>query len=625
MCDGVVFVATKVAVSCASTVIYDAVTKTQIVSRFAETHWNLSSPKEGVLELIVDPSGYTRTISLVKKIRYSRREMLARTGKAALAGAIGFPAFSFAQKASPQWSHGAVVGENTAAVVGEQVLGSGGNAVDAAVAGALMACIAAPARSGIGGYGGHMVIARADRPKVTAIDFNTAAPAAAHADMFPLDEKGAVKGKVNFYGWQAVGVPGVLAGLQLALDRYGTRSFRELVQPSIDLANKGFVINKVFANTIRSGVSRFSKDAGSAQLYLKNGQPLEEGDILRNPELAKMLETLAQRNSVDSFYRGDIAQQIAEAFQTNGGLVTSKDLASYQAREVEPISFHYRKAAVFTAPLTAAGLVSLEALSILSAMDVDGLESPGARAHAALEALRLAWKDRLELFGDPDHIKVPVEKLLSSAYGQELAKQAMAAVKQQKAIITGVPKHTDEGTNNICAVDTHGNIVTVTLTHGSGFGAQVTVDGLGLTLGHGMSRFDPHPGHPNAPGPGKRPVHNMCPSVVLRNGKPVLGVGAAGGVRIPNCVYDVLRNYLFQNATMEQGVADPRVQCTGTLDVAIEPFFPKDIAQYLKQVGFKVGIWESSAVVSAVSFDPRNGASSATIRAPAALGMNLKS
>ena len=198
-------------------------------------------------------------------------------------------------------------------------------------------------------------------------------------------------------------------------------------------------------------------------------------------------------------------------------------------------------------------------------------------------------------------------------------------MKEKKAIITGVPKHTDEGTNNICAVDSHGNIVAVTLTHGGSFGAQVTVDGLGLTLGHGMSRFDPHPGHPNAPRPGKRPVHNMCPSVVLRNGKPVIGVGAAGGVRIPNCVYDVLRNYLFQNATMDQAVAAPRVQCTGTLDVAIEPRFPKETAQYLKQVGFKVGTGESPAVVSAVSFDAAFGACNATIRAPAALGMSLNS
>lgn len=556
---------------------------------------------------------------------YSRREMLKLSGQAAMVSAIGLPACSSLEKSSRTGKKdGAVVGENTGSMVGERMLENGANAVDAAVAAALVACIAAPARSGIGGYGGHMVIAMAGGKKVTAIDFNTAAPAAARADMFPLDEKGGVKGRANFFGWRAVGVPGVLAGLQRALDRYGTREFREVVQPSIELAEKGFEIKKVFANTIRSGAARFAGDPGSAKLYLKDGQPLKQGDLLRNPQLARMLSTLADRNSVDSFYRGDIALRIAEAFEKNGGLITAKDLASYRAREVEPISFGYKDSAVFTAPLTAAGLVSLEALSIVHAMGGIARGNSGPAAHARLEAMRLAWKDRFELLGDPDHVNVPVARLLSADYARELAGRAVSAVKQEKAIDTGVAKHTDEGTNNICAVDRHGNIVAVTLTHGGSFGAQVTVDGLGLTLGHGMSRFDPHPGHPNAPGPGKRPVHNMSPSVMLRDGKPVAGIGGAGGVRIPNCVFEALRNCLFEGANIEQAIASPRVQCTGTIDVAVEPQFSRETTQYLKEAGFKVQTWESSAVVSGVSFQPSTGLCRAAIRAPAALAMGTK-
>src|SRR6266704_1666551 len=184
--------------------------------------------------------------------KYSRREMLKRTGQASLITALGVSSCVSAQKGGDtRWEHGAVVGENTGMVVGTKVLAAGGNAVDAAVAAALTACVAAPARSGIGGYGGDMGIALAGGKKVTVIDFNTAAPAAARADMFPLDEKGSVKGRINFFGWLAVGVPGIPAGLQLALDRYGTRSLRELVQPAIELAQKGFIINKVFAATIR--------------------------------------------------------------------------------------------------------------------------------------------------------------------------------------------------------------------------------------------------------------------------------------------------------------------------------------------------------------------------------------
>lgn len=237
--------------------------------------------------------------------------------------------------------------------------------------------------------------------------------------------------------------------------------------------------------------------------------------------------------------------------------------------------------------------------------------------------MRLAWKDRLELFGDPEQVKVPVEKLLSNDYASELAEKVRAAVREKKPIQTGVPKHTDEGTNNLCVVDRHGNFVAITLTHGGGFGAQVTVDGLGLTLGHGMSRFDPQPGHPNSPGPGKRPVHNMCPTVVVRDGAPEMAVGCAGGVRIPNCILGVLIETLLRGAQMHSAVAAPRLHCTGTLDVGVEPHWPKEGVQYLKEIGFNVQTGESSAVVSAVSFNPKNGECNASIRGPAILGLNL--
>jgi gamma-glutamyltranspeptidase/glutathione hydrolase len=351
---------------------------------------------------------------------------------------------------------------------------------------------------------------------------------------------------------------------------------------------------------------------------------LKEGDILRNPDLAKMLSRLAEQNSVESFYRGDIAQRIADAFQKNGGLVTAKDLAAYQAREVQPLQLPLNEFTVLTAPLTAGGLTTLETLSILKALDWKATPAVNASAHARVEALRLAWKDRLELFGDPEQVKVPVEKLLSAGYARELATKVREAVNERKPINIGVQKHTDEGTNNLCSVDRHGNLVAVTITHGGSFGAQVTVDGLGLTLGHGMSRFEPRPGHPNAPGPGKRPVHNMSPSIVLRNRVPTLAVGCAGGVRIPNSIFDMLTQYLLHHAPMNLAVAAPHLQSTGTLDVAVEPHWPKEQAEYLKQIGFKVQTWESSAVVSAVSFDPKDGECRGAVRGPAALGLDVK-
>ena len=553
----------------------------------------------------------------------SRREMLSCTTRATLFGTLGLPRCFAQQKPRTRWEHGAIVGENEGMRVGLRILADGGNAVDAAVAAALTASVAAPARSGIGGYGGHMTLALAKNKKITAIDFNTVAPLAARPDMFPLDENGGVKGRANFFGWLAAGVPGVLAGMQLALDRYGTRSLRELVHPAIQIAENGFVINKTFANTLRMAAARFANDPGSARLYFKDGQILKEGDLLRNPDLAKLLSTLAERNSVESFYRGDIAQRIAEAFQKNGGLISAKDLAAYHAREVQPLQLPFENFAVFTAPLTAGGLTVLEALAILKALDFTKFDDAGPAAHAQLEGMRLAWKDRLELFGDPEQIKVPVEKLLSPDYAHELALKVQTAVKEKMPIETGVPKHTDEGTNNLCVADRYGNLVAVTLTHGSSFGAQVTVEGLGLTLGHGMSRFDPSPGHPNSPGSGKRPVHNMCPSIVVRDGIPITSVGCAGGVRIPNCIIGMLTQLLFRGASMHAAVAAPRIHCTGTLDVGLEPHWPRQSAAYLGGLGFRIQTGESPAVLGAASFDPKTGACDAAIRGPAILGLSL--
>ena len=546
--------------------------------------------------------------------QFSRREMLRRTGQAAAFGALGFSinlrAAQLLQSKSP---NGAVIGEEIGAKVGERILAKGGNAIDAAVATALMSCVATPMRCGIGGYGGHMTIALKNGIKVTSIDFNTMASAAARADMFPLDDKGQVKGRANFFGWLAVGVPGTLAGLDLALKRYGTRSFRELVQPAIEAAENGVVITDYFQRSIRSALPRFRNDTGSSSLYLKDGEPLPVGALLRNRDLAKLLKTLAQRNSVDSFYRGDIAKELAEQFKKNGGLVTAKDLASYHAREVEPLKLDWDQFALYTAPLTAGGLTVLQALAILKELKWGSIRDPLVNTHARLEAIRSAWEDRLKLFGDPEKVKVPVQRLLSKNYIREQASRVDASVKARRPLDIQVRKHTDEGTNNISAVDAAGNIVAITLTQGGGFGAQVTADGLGLTLGHGMSRFDPHPEHPNAPAPGKRPLHNMCPSVVLRDRKPLLGVGGAGGVRIPNAIYDVLGQFVGRGASMEEALAAPRLNCTGTLDVLAEKELAPDSAEYLKEMGFKLQTGEG-ARVSAVTWEAKTGVCRAAMR-----------
>lgn len=519
--------------------------------------------------------------------KYTRRKMLKLTGGLVVAGAVA-PRLSFAGAETPN-THGLVAGQVRAAEVGNKILREGGNAIDAAIAAALVAGVAAPNGCGIGGYGGHMVIALKSGKKITAIDFNSTAAAAARPDMFPLDENRSVRGRINEYGWLAAGVPGTLAGLQLALDRYGTRSFRELVAPAIRVADEGFPISSGLAGAIRSLANQLRKDSGSTKLFFKDGEPLQAGGTYRNPDLARMLEKLARENSVASFYRGDIGRQIAAEFQKNGGLVTAKDMAAYKAREVEPLEFKWRGFTIRTAPLTAGGLTVLQALSILKMLEWEKLPATPVRTHALVEALRVAWNDRLRLLGDPEKTKVPVERLLSEKYAREIAAKVEAATKERRPLPLKTESRTQSGTIHLNSVDREGNMVALTLTHGNAFGACVTVDGLGLTLGHGMSRFDPQPNHPNSPGPGKRPLHNMCPTIVLRDGKPVLALGATGGRMIVNAVFNVLTQFVgLSAASIEDAIAAPRIHTDGNLELTVERKAPESETEFFKGIGYNV-------------------------------------
>jgi gamma-glutamyltranspeptidase/glutathione hydrolase len=247
----------------------------------------------------------------------------------------------------------------------------------------------------------------------------------------------------------------------------------------------------------------------------------------------------------------------------------------------------------------------LEALAVLKAL---GWERKPADAPetllARLETLRLVWHDRLRYLGDPDKVKVPLDRLLSAAHARRLAGRVEAAVRAGKPAAQEGEARPAGGTVHLSAADAEGNLVALTLTHGDGFGAQVAVEGMGLLLGQGMSRFEPRPGHPNSVGPGKRPLHNMCPTVVLRGGRPVLAVGAVGGRKIPNAVFDVLAQYIGRGASLADAVAAPRLNTQGGLDVFAEARWPAAALTGLKKVGYAVKPG-SAAVVQAVEHDPR--------------------
>lgn len=526
----------------------------------------------------------------------TRRRFLISTSAAALA-----PHSWVRTDLRPASEVGYVVGEPIVEGIGAAILARGGNAVDALVATALAGAVTQPHQTGIGGYGSHGVFAMDGGKRIAAMDANSTAPAAFTADIFKPDANGKVPGGRNDHGWLATGVPGVIAGLKLALDQFGTMSFSEVLQPAIKLTRDGVPVTKALAG-ILARTAAFKKDPGSAKLYLPGGSAPVAGSVWKNPELAEVLTTLANANSIEPFYRGDIAHRIADGFAKNGGLVTAKDMAAYRARVVEPLKLSWGEYTIHTAPLTCGGFTVLQILAILKAMKWDEMPIGIPRIHARVEAMRLAWRDRLTLLGDPNFVPVPQEKLLSDDYAAECAGKILAEVKAGRVIDHGLETKPQGGTLNFSACDKHGNIAALTLTHGNSFGAQVTVEGLGLTLGHGMSRFDPRPDHPNAPGPGKRPLHNMVPCVITQSGRPIVAIGGRGGRKIPNAMLEFLTQYIIRKRPFSAALTAPRLHTEGTKALELQPAWPKDTTDALAKLGYQIKTG-GSATLSGVAYE----------------------
>lgn len=531
---------------------------------------------------------------------WTRRAFQTRCLAAGLSACCGATARAQQTPAPPAVTRvGAVRGEPMAEQAARAMLQSGGNVADAIVTAALTAAVAAPHQTGLGGYGGHAVLALEGGRRVVAVDFNSMAPAAARPDMFPLDAQGEVVDQRNMYGYLAAGVPGIPAGLGLILSRFGTRPLRDVLQVPIALAEEGFPLGTAAAS-LRASAAQLAQDPPSRALYFREGRPLTAADGFRNPELARLLREMADANSVETFYRGPAARQIAAAFREHGGLVTEADLAAYAARVVEPLAMTFGDWTIWTAPVTAGGATVLHGLKLLETLKWAAQPADEADTlQLQIEALRWAWQERLQHFGDGTEEKV--RELLDERALAAAAAQIAEAVARRQPLPVRVTSRPEVGTIHLSAVDGEGNFAALTLTHGGAFGARVTVPGLGLTLGHGMSRFDPHPGHPNAPGPHKRPLNNMCPTIVAHRGRPVLALGARGGRKIPNAVLEVLLLLVVRGQSLPQAMAAPRLHTEGTRRVFFEPGWPAAAKEALAARGYQVQT-ATSAVVSAVGW-----------------------
>ncbi len=473
--------------------------------------------------------------------------------------------------------HGMVVSAHRlASDTGVDILRKGGNAVDAAIAVAYALAVTFPEAGNIGG-GGFMTIRLRDG-RQTFIDFRETAPQAATANMY-LDAAGNVIPLLSTRGYLAVGIPGTVAGLELARAKYGTRPRAALMASAIRLARDGFVLDQGDASFLNEGATDFAKDAPTAAIFLNRGKPWQKGDRLVQTDLGRMLQLISTKGA-DAFYKGEIAARIVTASKANGGIMTVADFAAYRAIERKPIECDYRGYHIISAPLpSSGGVVICETLNILSGYPMRELGFQSAQTvHYMTEALRRAFHDRNVNLGDPDFVKADVARFISTDYAAQL-RAGIAADKATPSASLGVPGSGHEGANttHFSIVDAAGNAVSLTYTLNDWFGARVTPAGTGILLNDEMDDFSSKPGASNMFGlvegvnnaiaPGKRPLSSMSPTIVTKDGKLAMVIGTPGGSHIPTGVLQVMLNMIDHGMTVTEATDAPRIHAQWLPDV----------------------------------------------------------
>lgn len=493
-----------------------------------------------------------------------------------------------------------VSAQQLATQVGVNVLKRGGNAIDAAVAVGYALAVVYPAAGNLGG-GGFMTVQLADGRK-TFLDFREKAPLAATPGMY-LDKDGKFIEGLSTRGHLAVGVPGTVAGLERAREQYGTMKRGALLAPSIALAERGFVLQQGDVDMLAAGAADFGSDPASAAIFLNRGEPFEVGQKLVQKDLAKTLKAIS-RQGADGFYKGPVGAAIVASSRAGGGLITQADLDQYKARELLPIECSYRGYRVISAPPpSSGGVVLCEMLNILEGYPLKELGFRSAQGvHYQIEAMRHSYVDRNSYLGDPEFVKNPVERLIDKRYAEKIRgaiDPARAGVSAD--IKTGVAPHEGSNTTHYSILDQWGNAVSVTYTLNDWFGAKVTAAGTGVLLNNEMDDFTAKAGEPNmywlvqgeanAIAPGKRPLSSMSPTIVAKDGRPVLVVGTPGGSRIITTVLHSILNVVDYGMDVQEAVDAPRFHQQWLPDVTnVEPFaLSPDTRKILVDMGHKLG------------------------------------
>lgn len=517
--------------------------------------------------------------------------------------------------------------QNLASQVGLEILKKGGNAVDAAVAIGFSLAVSLPNAGNIGG-GGFMLVHDAKSGKTIALDFREKAPAAASETMYQ-DEHGEIIPRKSWYTHQAIGVPGTVAGLTKALEQWGSLPLAEVMQPAIELAEKGYEVSPTMAKLLQVEKDNLGKWPTTKAIFFNGEEPLTTGDTLVQKNLANSLKLIANEGA-DAFYKGAIADEIVRDQQAHDGLITKEDLANYEAVEREVVRGDYRGYEIVSMPLPSSGGIHI--VQMLNALEHIPIKESGVNSAKTIsliaETMKRAYADRSEYLGDSDFVKVPTKQLTSKDYAKSIAETVLEGnITPAQEIKPGdlTPYESDQ-TTHYSVVDKEGNAVAVTYTLNLNFGSGIVAGNTGILMNNEMDDFSSKPGVPNAFGliggkanaiePNKRPLSSMSPTMVLKDGKPWLVTGSPGGARIITTVLQQIINAVDFGMNPAAATNTPRFHHQWLPDeLRLELGFSPDTVQLLEDAGYKVSIKPSMGRTQTIQIingtmygysDPRN-------------------
>jgi gamma-glutamyltranspeptidase/glutathione hydrolase len=468
---------------------------------------------------------------------------------------------------------------------GIEMLRDGGNAIDAAVAAMIALSVAIPGSVGLGGYGGSAVVRKAGsreqgagrkNPQVFAVDFDSCAPLGFREGLVTGDPQS------NYYGARSVTVPAVVAGLELILREFGTKSWPDVSQPAIRLAEDGIEFDSEHERHLDRCAPHF--DRASLDSLFPGGALPRSGDRWEQPDLARLLRQLCDQGPA-SFYKGEIAKQIVCYLRDRGGILAAADFETCRPQIVDVVSSRYRDYDLFTPPPPSGGITSLSIVQTMERLEDICMEPWSAHYfHVLAEATKLCWHERHAKLGDPDFVGITFDDFVSETVAEARAQLLRSGKILRRPVSTDLSTHTA----NVVAADVDGNLISLTATQGWMYGSHLVVDGLGLVLNHGMSRFDYSHGHPNAPAPGKRMQHNMAPMIALLEGKPEYAFGLPGGPKIVSVTAQLVLDTIGYGAAPAAAIAAPRLHTLGDEPLQLSMHTDDAIVADLEKMGHTI-------------------------------------